>query len=42
LKGKFLSDPKLDFTLESYTNDTPPPDILPKEVNRVLQSKIDY
>jgi hypothetical protein len=41
LKGKFLSDPKFAFTLEAYTNDTPAPNILPKEVNRVLQSIID-
>ena len=42
LKGKFLSDPKFVFTLESYVNDTPAPNILPKEANRVLQSIIDY
>ena len=42
LKGKFLSDPKFAFTLESYANDTPAPNILPKEANRVLQSIIDY
>jgi hypothetical protein len=37
LKGKFLSDPKFAFTLETYANDTPAPNILPKEANRVLQ-----
>ncbi len=42
LKGKFLSDPKFAFTLEVYANDTPDPNILPKEANRVLQSIIDY
>ena len=42
LKGKFLSDPKFAFTLEAYANDTPAPNILPKEVNHVLQSIIDY
>ena len=42
LKGKFLSDPKFAFTLEAYANDTPPPNILPKEANRVLQSIVDY
>jgi hypothetical protein len=42
LKGKFLSDPKFAFTLEAYANDTPAPNILPKEANRVLQSIIDY
>ena len=42
LKGKFLSDPKFVFTLEEYVNDTPAPNILPKEVNHVLQSIIDY
>ena len=42
LKGKFLSDPKFAFTLEAYANDTPVPNILPKESNRVLQSIIDY
>ncbi len=42
LKGKFLSDPEFTFTMESYANDTPPPNILPKESNRVLQSIIDY
>ena len=31
LKGKFLSDPKFAFTLEAYANDTPDPNILPKE-----------
>ena len=41
LKGKFLSDPEFAFTLEAYANDTPAPDILPKESNRVLQSIID-
>jgi hypothetical protein len=41
VKGKFLSDPEFDFTLEAYTNDTPAPNILPKESNRVLQSIID-
>ena len=41
-KGKFLSDPKFAFTLEAYTNDTPAPNILPTESNRVLQSIIDY
>ena len=42
LKGKFLSDPKFNFTLEAYANDTPAPNILPKEANHVLQSIIDY
>jgi hypothetical protein len=42
LKGKFLSDPEFDFTLEAYANGTPAPNILPKESNRVLQSIIDY
>jgi hypothetical protein len=42
LKRKFLSDPKFVFTLEAYANDTPPPNILPKEANRVFQSIIDY
>jgi hypothetical protein len=28
--------------LEAYTNDTPAPNILPKESNHVLQSIIDY
>ena len=42
LKGKFLSDPKFAFTLEAYANDTPAPNILPKEANLVLQSIIDY
>ena len=42
LKNKFLSDPKFTFTLETYANDTPDPNILPKEANRVLQSIIDY
>jgi hypothetical protein len=42
LKDKFLSDPKFAFTLEAYANDTPAPNILPKESNRVLQSIIDY
>ena len=42
LKGKFLSDPEFAFTLEAYANDTPAPNILPKEANRVLQSIIDY
>ena len=42
LKGKFLSDPKFAFTLEAYANDTPAPNILPKEANRVLQSIIDH
>ena len=42
LKGKFLSDPEFDFTLEAYANGTPAPNILPKEANRVLQSIIDY
>ena len=42
LKGKFLSDPKFAFTLEAYANDTPAPNIIPKEANRVLQSIIDY
>ena len=37
LKDKFLSDPKFAFTLEAYANDTPVPNILPKEANRVLQ-----
>ena len=41
LKGKFLSDPKFAFTLKTYANDTPVPNILPKEANRVLQSIID-
>jgi hypothetical protein len=41
LKGKFLSDPEFVFTLEAYVNDTPAPNILPKESNRVLQSIID-
>ena len=41
LKGKFLSDPEFAFTLEAYANDTPAPNILPKESNRVLQSIID-
>jgi hypothetical protein len=41
LKGKFLSDPEFDFTLEAYANDTHAPNILPKESNRVLQSIID-
>ena len=36
LKGKFLSDPKFAFTLETYTNVTPDPNILPKETNHVL------
>jgi hypothetical protein len=31
--GKFLSDPKFAFTLETYANDTPAPNILPKEVD---------
>ena len=35
LKGKFLSDPKFAFTLESYENDTPDPNILPKELSIV-------
>ncbi len=42
LKDKFLSDPEFAFTLEAYGNDTPDPNILPKESNRVLQSIIDY
>jgi len=42
LKNKFLSDPKFVFTLEAYANDTPPPNILPKESNHVFQSIIDY
>ena len=42
LKGKFLSDPEFAFTLEAYANDTPAPNILPKETNHVLQSIIDY
>jgi hypothetical protein len=42
LKGKFLSDPEFAFTLEAHANDTPAPNILPKESNRVLQSIIDY
>ena len=42
LKDKFLSDPKFTFTLEAYANDTPAPNILPKEANRVLKSIIDY
>jgi hypothetical protein len=41
LKGKFLSDPEFAFTLEAYAIDTPAPDILPKESNRVLRSIID-
>ena len=41
LKGKFLSDPKFAFTLETYANDTPDPNILSKESNRVLQLIID-
>jgi hypothetical protein len=36
LKGKFLSDPKFVFTLEAYANDTPAPNILPKEANRLF------
>ena len=35
LKGKFLSDPKFAFTLETYTNDTLAPNILPKELSIV-------
>ncbi len=35
LKVKFLSDPKFAFTLEVYTNDTPDPNILPKELSIV-------
>ena len=31
--GQFLSDTKYAFTLEVYTNDTPAPNILPKEVD---------
>ena len=42
LKGKFLSDPKFAFTLETYANDTPDPNVLPKETKRVFQSIIDY
>ena len=41
LYDKFLSDPEFAFTLETYTNGTPAPNILPKESNRVLQSIID-
>ena len=41
LKGKFLSDPEFVFTLEAYANDTPDPNILPKESNHVLESIID-
>jgi hypothetical protein len=41
LKDKFLSDPKFDFTLEVYANDTPGTNFLPEEVNHVLQSIID-
>ena len=35
LKDKFLSDPKFAFTLEAYANDTPDPNILPKELSIV-------
>ena len=35
LKDKFLSDPKFAFTLETYANDTPDPNILPKELSIV-------
>ena len=33
LNGKFLSDPKFALRLEAYSNDTPDPNILPKEVD---------
>jgi hypothetical protein len=38
-KGKFLSDPKYDFKLEAYANDTPAPNILPEEVD-IAQSAL--
>jgi hypothetical protein len=33
VNGKFLSEPRFAFTLETYANDTPAPNILPKEVD---------
>ena len=33
LNGKFLSDPKFALRLEAYSNGTPAPNILPKEVD---------
>ncbi len=33
LKDKFLSDPEFVFTLETYGNGTPDPNLLPKEVD---------
>ena len=31
LKVKYMSDPKFAFTLETYANDTPAPNILPRK-----------
>ena len=33
VNGKFLSESSFAFTLEAYANDTPAPNILPKEVD---------